>query len=58
MTIDSKDNAEEALDDDKMRIINLDEYLDQPIFEISNSDEEKGHSTSSKISVWRHGISL
>ena len=57
MTIDSKDNAEEALDDDKMRIVNLDEYLDRPIFEISNP-MKKGYSTSSKISVWRYGISL
>ena len=41
LTIDSKDHAEESLDDEKMRIINLDEYLDRPIFEISNPDEEK-----------------
>ncbi len=41
ITIDSKDQAEEALVDDKLRIINLDEYLDRPIFEISNADEEK-----------------
>ena len=41
VTIDTKEQAEDVLDDDKMRIINLDEHLDRPIFEISNSDEEK-----------------
>lgn len=40
-TIESKDHASNILDDDKMRIVNLDEYLDRPIFDISNHNEEK-----------------
>ncbi len=40
-TISSKDKVEQSLDDDKMRLVNLDELLDRPIFESYQSNEEQ-----------------
>ena len=35
-TISSKDKVEQSLEDDKMRLVNLDELLDRPIFGLIN----------------------